>query len=255
MTAIPASLERFREDYAAYRASEGRAYLGQALQSLPYLAEGPLKAQWAVRARSFETLVARVVVPLANRLGRHLDVLDLGAGNGWLSYRLACAGHRCTAIDVRNDHVDGLGAAEELAEIQRFERLTASFDSLPLPTGTADLAVYNASLHYASDLSATLAEARRCIRAGGVLAVADSPFYRHRADGEAMVTEKRGQGGLAALDCIEFLTRASLERESSLAWRRLRVRYPLWYELRPVRAWLTGRRRPSRFDVWLATMP
>ena len=35
-------------------------------------------------------------------------------------------------------------------------------------------------------------------------------------------------------------------------WRRHRVRYPLWYELRPLAARLRGRRAPSRFDLWEA---
>ena len=34
------------------------------------------------------------------------------------------------------------------------------------------------------------------------------------------------------------------------AWRRHRVRYPLWYVLRAVRALVRGERTPSRFDLW-----
>jgi len=36
-----------------------------------------------------------------------------------------------------------------------------------------------------------------------------------------------------------------------IVWRRRRVPYPLWYELRPLKAWLTRSRRPSRFDLWV----
>ena len=43
-----------------------------------------------------------------------LHLVDLGVGNGWLSYRAALAGHRATAIDIREDDVDGLGAAAAL---------------------------------------------------------------------------------------------------------------------------------------------
>ena len=82
--------DRFCADYAAHRAREGRAHKGAELQSLPYLATGPLVRQWSVRARTFEALVAKVVWPLER--DRPLDVLDLGAGNGWLSYRLALRG-------------------------------------------------------------------------------------------------------------------------------------------------------------------
>jgi hypothetical protein len=58
------------------------------------------------------------------------------------------------------------------------------------------------------------------------------------------------------LPFIEFLTRERLRRACpTLAWSRQRVRYPLAYELRPLIAALTGRRRPSRFDLWVARRP
>ncbi|HYD25711.1 MAG TPA: methyltransferase domain-containing protein [Croceibacterium sp.] len=252
---VVAAADRFRADYAAHRASEGRAHKGAELRSLPYLRSGPLARQWAVRARSFEALMKIVVRPMAKRANGPVQMLDLGAGNGWLSYRLAREGHRCTAIDIREDDIDGLGAAEELRRIVHFARLTASFEALPLPDRSADLAVFNASLHYATDLPTAMAEAARCVRSGGCIAIVDSPFYGDSADGEAMVREKRLAPGLAALDCIEFLTRDRLEDASGIAWRRHRVRYPLWYELRPLMARLRGTRLPSRFDLWTAELP
>jgi SAM-dependent methyltransferase len=250
-----AAVDRFRTEYAAHRASEGRAHAGDELRSLPYLASGPLARQWAVRARSFEVLMEEVVRPLAAQANGPLRVLDLGAGNGWLSYRLAREGHHCTAIDIRDDHVDGLGAAEELRRVAHFDRLVASFETLPLPPHSADLAVFNASLHYAIDLGKTLAEAMRCLRPVGCVAIVDSPFYREAGDGEAMVREKRRTPGLVALDGVEFLTVDRLARASGLVWRRHRVRYPVWYELRPLVAALRGARKPSRFDVWTAQVP
>ena len=59
---------------------------------------------------------------------------------------------------------------------------------------------------------------------------------------------------LLALDFVEYLTRerlADATRGVALGlWRRHRVRYPLWYELRGMRARLRGERIPSRFDLW-----
>jgi hypothetical protein len=60
---------------------------------------------------------------------------------------------------------------------------------------------------------------------------------------------------LLALPFIEFLTRERLAAASDLAWRRIRVRYPLAYELRPLRAALARARPPSRFDLWIAERP
>jgi SAM-dependent methyltransferase len=258
------ALERFRTDYAAHRASEGRALTDRELRTLPYLATGPTARQWAVRARTFEAFMRSVVAPMARAAGRPLDMLDLGAGNGWLAARLAFDGHRGLAVDIRDDDVDGLGAARTLLDGSGFERVVANFDALPVADRAIDIAAFNASLHYSTGLATTLAEAARVVRPGGKIAVLDSPFYRRSAQGEAMVAEKHEHaaecfggraGNLLALPFIEFLTRDALLEASyglGLVWRRYRIAYPLWYELRPLAAALRRRRAPSRFDLWVA---
>jgi SAM-dependent methyltransferase len=264
-----ASLQDFAQDYAAHRAAEGRAYPEAALLGLPYLRSGPLARQWAVRARSYEAFCARIVRPLAASLGGGLRVLDLGAGNGWLSYRAALDGHFATALDIRDDQVDGLGAAAPfLARTGgRMRTLVAAFEAIPVPAASFDLAVFNASLHYATDLPAVLAEAARAVRPGGRLAILDSPFYRSEADGLAMVAEKAASASqrfgaraetLMSLPFIEFLTPDRLAAASAvigITWRRSRVLYPLWYEARPLTAKLRRARAPSRFDLWSAVRP
>ena len=254
-------LRRFRTAYAEQRASEGRGEGGvRELLELPYLQSGTNARSWQVRARTFDAFVRRIIAPARRRL----HVLDLGAGNGWLCYRTKLLGHDAVAIDLRTDDVDGLGAAEGYrAQLNdMFARTAASFDALPLAGGTFDVVVFNASLHYAFELDRTLAEAVRVLAPGGRIAILDSPFYRHDHSGQAMVAEKHrsavSQFGdraadLLALPFVEYLTHERLDSASqrlNVSWRRHRVRYPFWYELRPLRARLTGARTPSRFDVW-----
>lgn len=257
-----AALARFGADYARHRAAEGRGYSGDDLLSLPFLRTGAFASQWAVRARSFDAFMTRVLRPMSVERGA-LTVLDLGAGNGWLSYRVALEGHRAIALDIRDDDVDGLGAAAALAAraAGQIECTVASFDAIPLEDDEVDLAVFNAALHYATDLGAVLAEAARVTRPGGRITILDSPFYVREEHGLAMIAEKKAQAAdrfgdraasLLALPFIEFLTRERLAAASSLVWRRTRVDYPLAYELRPVAAFLRGRRPPSRFDLWVA---
>ena len=264
-----AALARFGAEYALHRAAEGRGHDGDELLSLPYLRSGPLARQWSVRARSFNAFLAHVLRPHAERLKRPLRILDLGAGNGWLSYRVALEGHSAVALDIRDDTIDGLGAADPFVRRVpgKIERLQASFEQVPLEPATIDIAVFNASLHYAIDLGQVLHEAARLTVPGGQLAILDSPFYRHEADGLAMVAEKKAQAlrrfgeradALLALPFIEYLTRERLEGAAAglgLHWHRHKVLYPIWYELRPLRAAIRGDRAPSRFDLWVSPLP
>ena len=259
------SLQRFAEDYAAQRQAEGRGYAGDDLFALPNIRSGPLARQWAVRARSFDALRLRLIHPMTAALGRPLRLLDLGAGNGWLSYRMARKGHHALALDIRDDHVDGLGASQPLLQTTggRMQVAVAAFERIPAEDASFDVAVFNASLHYATDLAAVLAEAARVVRPDGRLVILDSPFYRREADGLAMVAEKTADAPrrfgdraetLMSLPFIEFLTAARLAATAAatgVTWRRSRVLYPLWYELRPLTAKLRGARAPSRFDLWI----
>jgi ubiquinone/menaquinone biosynthesis C-methylase UbiE len=252
----------FCRAYARHRAEEGRALRGAELKTLPYLRSGPQARQWAVRAASFDAFVTRVAMPMTTV--RPIDVLDAGAGNGWFCHRMAKMGNRAVALDIRDDSVDGLGAAADFLvdSPHLFECVRASFDDLPFDDHCFDVTVFNASLHYADDLRAVLAEAVRVTRRGGVLAILDSPFYANDEDGNAMVAEKLHLGVkrfgaraevLLSQNFIEYLTPTRLRAASDeLSWSCQRVRYPLWYEMRPLLAWLKGRRKPSRFDVWTA---
>lgn len=254
---------QFCAEYANHRAREGHGLSGEALFALPYLSRGPLARQWEIRARTFDAFVRRALEPM----GRPLAILDLGAGNGWLCHRLGSMGHKTVALDLRDDDVDGLGAARHfLAKSPNlFECVKASFDAIPLETARFDVTLFNASLHYARDLAHSLGEAARVTRPGGLIAILDSPFYARDADGKAMVVEKKTKGAshfgaaaplLLAPDFVEYLTRERLEQGApGLTWKRHKVRYPLAYELRPLLARLKGRRRPSRFDFWTAAVP
>ena len=160
----PGAIERYRRDYMRLREREGRGSGGvEELLSLPFLADGAMAGQWQVHARSFGAFVRRIVRPMERRARRRLEVLDAGAGNGWLCYRMAARGHRGVAVDLRLDDVDGLGAAAPYAGHldDMFGRVAASFDGLPFAEASFDLVVFASSLHCAPDLRRTLDEGAR----------------------------------------------------------------------------------------------
>jgi SAM-dependent methyltransferase len=250
---IAAAVRRqFLSDYARIRAAEGRGSSTSAYYlALPFAdLTGRNSSQWRIRARTFEYFRRRLLP------GRPCRILDLGAGNGWLSYRLAQMGHLPVAVDIFADAQDGLCAAKHYP--LRIPAVEADFNDLPFPAASFDLAIFNSSLHYSDDYRKTLAAARRCLRRGGRVIILDSPVYRCREHGEAMRAERQEwflrQYGLRseALGSIEFLDLEmlqSLARELPLAWRIHRPWYGFRWHLRPLRAWLKRRRPPSRFWI------
>ncbi len=249
--------QRFLEDYLRIRRAEGRGSDDPEYYfALPYRdLSGRLEEQWRMRGRTYRYFEQRVLPAIEK--GRPLALLDLGAGCGWMSYRLALRGHHPVAVDILTDGRDGLGAARHYIEKGgSFPRFNAEFDQLPFRDGSFDAAMYNASLHYSSDYSKTLREARRCVRPGGRILVLDSPVYRVREHGERMRRERHqqflAQYGTASdhVRSIEYLDVSMIDAladELGLEWRVHKPWYGFAWHLRPVKARWNGSRPPSRF--------
>jgi SAM-dependent methyltransferase len=174
---MPGRVRDFVESYRRLRLAEGYASSDpRFVHQLPFRdLSGRNRGVWRIRALHYAVIRACLkLLPHAR------TVLDLGSGNGWLARRLAGA-HQVTAVDV--DATDtGLRALDE----PRVRRLQAELEALPVAAGSFDVVIAAASLHYAADLHAALAEIARVLRPGGALILADSPLYadsveRHRA--------------------------------------------------------------------------
>jgi len=264
LRALPAeSVKRYRrfiEEYSAIRRSEGRGSEDPAYYlALPYKdLTGKNSGQWFIRGKSYRHFEQKILPALEK--GKPLDVLDLGAGNGWMSYRLALRNHRPVAVDVLTDAFDGLGAArhyhEQLGCV--FPLVEAEFDRLPFADAQFDLAVFNSSLHYSTNYQRTLMEARRCLRPSGRIVILDSPVYQRRDHGERMRQERHQEFEARfgfrsdSIPSIEFLHEALLDELADFLHVKWEVHKP-WYgwnwHLRPWKARLSGRRPPSRFWI------
>jgi len=237
--------QNFLDVYRAVRRAEGWGAQDAAYYiNLPHLARGnPHAAIWRVRAASFSRLLA-LIEPRAR-------ILDVGAGNCWLAFQLTRRGHEVAAVDLNDNAEDGLGA-------QKFYPLPlhcyqADFDHLPFAAAQFDAVIFNASLHYSQDLTRTINEALRVLNARGKIIVMDSPLYRQRASGEAMMRGK----------ALEFKTRYGLEMDATprgfltfddfdklpCHWQWHVSHVDLRWALRPLRARVTGQREPAQFGV------
>ena len=243
--------------YRAVREQEGRI-LGspEYYRRLPSVAsDDPYAGEWRIRRETYHHLLQHVLAAGP----QPVQVLDLGAGTGWLSHRLSALGHAAVAVDAIDDDRDGLGATRFYPT--EFAVVHADFNALPFAPGQFDLVVFNGSLHYATDTAATLENAYRQLAPGGVLAVMDSPMFLADRDGAAMVDDKIRH---FMLDCglyevvrhgIGYLTFAMLaEIAEKLALQSQFLPShgsPSW-RLRRSLARIRLRRAPAAFGLWVA---
>lgn len=257
--------ERFLREYQVVREAEGRGseqrdyYL-----ALPYRdLSGYNQSQWRIRSLTYRHL-ERKILPSIEAANHHgLRILDLGAGNCWMTYRLALRQHWPVAVDLLTSATDGLGAAvhykQTLAKL--FPRFQAELSRLPFSASQFDVAIFNASFHYSEDYCAALGEAIRCVRPGGFVIVADTAWYRNEESGQQMVAERQKafikrygfpSDGIASLEYLTDRRLSELEDRLGVRWKIYSPFYGLRWAMRPLIAKLKGKREPSRFRIYVA---
>ncbi len=254
--------QRFTREYEAIRAEEGRGSpTEQFYLALPYCdLTGRNAWQWKIRGRSFRFVLRTILSQIEPSYSEGLSVLDIGAGNCWMSYQFALRGHRPVAVDLLVSDLDGLGAARHyFAHLPRpFLRFQAEFDRLPLDDGQFDVAIFNASFHYSENYEGTLQETLRCLRPGGHVLIVDSPFYRNEKSGVMMLEEQHHEfekrygirsDALASLGFVTPTILDQLARKFNLRWRIFKPWHGLGWSLRPAKARLLRRREPAEFFI------
>lgn len=256
--------EQFFNDCLTIRRGKGRGSSDPAYYlELPFRAGGvSADREWPLRALTWRYFERKVLGPLEEVAGRPLTILDVGAGVGWMSYRLAERGHRPVAVDLLDDPLDGLGAARHYVSKLKepFPAIQAEMDNLPLADDQFDLVVFNASFHFAVDYRHTLQEARRMLGWGGAVAILDTPVYQHFQQGEQMVEERQAflaerygtrSDSVLSMGYLDEGMLAALAKDLNIRWTVHKPWYGLKRHALPLLAKLQGRRPPSR--NWLLT--
>ena len=216
---------------------------------------------WKIRSRSFLYTEREILPALERQWNTPLNILDLGAGNGWLSYRLSLRGHFPIAVDLLTNELDGLGAAAHYSEKlpKLFPRFQAELDRLPFADACCDCVIFNASIHYSEDYSRTVGEAVRCLRPGGTILIVDSPWYSKEEAGQKMVQERRSDfkerfgflsAGLASLDYLTDERLSALSAQFGIRWTVHRPWYGFRWAMRPWVAKWKGKREPAEFKIY-----
>lgn len=244
----------FLDDYAFIRKAEGRGSTDPAFyHRLPSVSPStPYAWQWHIRANSYRKLI-REILP---NIGEGLQVLDLGAGNGWLSNRLFLQGHFPTAMDINIDPFDGLAAARHYSPA--WPRIRAEFNCLPISDACVNVAIFNASIHYSDDYDTTFSEALRVLKPNGSIIIMDSPIYKREHSGQNMSRnrkirfKKQYNRTLDAIQSHEYLTWkgvAQLAEKTNTILKHYKTWHGTKWALRKIKAALFQHHEPPSFAV------
>lgn len=233
--------------------------------SLPYKdLSGRESEAWRIRAHNYSYLVEHVLNQMSAVDGGR--ILDLGAGNCWMSFRLALARYRPIAVDVHTCDRHGLGAGEHFRMHlpAMFPRFQAELTHLPFQDGQFDAVVFNSSLQHVDDYKAAFREAFRCTRSGGMVIVCHTPGSAREKPPPELQSHRRpalaghSEATSNSIESLEYVLEErllALERHLHAVWTVHSPWYGFLWSLRPLAAKLLGRHEPSRFRIYAARKP
>jgi ubiquinone/menaquinone biosynthesis C-methylase UbiE len=173
-----------------------------------------------------------VLERLAPPAGR--DIVDIGCGPGVLARELARAGARVVGIEISDQQL----AAARAADGVKPRYLVGRAQALPLADASMDLAIFMRTLHHipSHDLVQALREARRVLRPGGALYVAEpltegsyfelTSLVEDEAEVRAAAQRALAEAAVAGLDrtgSLEYEVRARLAGVDAFRARTLAV--------------------------------
>ena len=142
------------------------------------------------------------------------EVVDVGCGGGALVRALTERGARVTGVEISESQ---LAAAVEQDGRSGARYLIGRAERLPLDDASMDVAVFMRSLHHVpvADLDAALAEARRVVRTGGAVYVAE-PLAEGDYFELTRLVEDEVEVRAAAQAALAEASRAGLHRETTV---------------------------------------
>lgn len=158
-----ARLGQFTADLSRARTANQKRLVEPGLYpQLPFIKTAE---NWEWRMRQYDLAVVQRAIN--GRSG--LKILDVGAWNGWLSYRLALQGHQVTAVDYFIDEYDGL-AAKKFYPVQ-WQAIQLDLGDLSVLETPFDVVILNRCLQFAPDVAEMVAQARARLSVGGILLI------------------------------------------------------------------------------------
>jgi SAM-dependent methyltransferase len=172
------SANEFERLYIDLRHHEKRIYTDQEVAWLPEISEDHIhRKEWDIRRASCKRLIRYL-----SRKNRSLKILEVGCGNGWLSYQMS---------QIPYSNVIGLDI--NLEELRQAERVFAAVPNLSFLYGGLslvelekfDIVVFAASIQYFNSLTDILETVLDLLNEKGEIHIIDTRFYSQEEVTEA----------------------------------------------------------------------
>ena len=162
----------FSAQYYLLRKKEGRIYSDVEVSRLPVIdQQHQYYKEWEVRKNSSDRLKKYLT---AKR--RPLRILEIGAGNGWLSAKLSgIYSSHVTGIDINAEELSQ--AKRVFSQIENLHFFNCTLQDEPVNNQQFDIIVFAASIQYFRSLRTVLSNALSHLETGGEIHIVDTHFY------------------------------------------------------------------------------
>ena len=168
----------FSSVYLGVREKEHRLYSDEETFLLPYIREShPYYREWNLRMKS-TTRFLKYLSQLDVK-----EILEIGCGNGWFSYRMAgMSNAMVTGLDINEQELE---QADRVFKADNLKFVYAHLFGEVLPEKYFDLIVLNGSVQYFPDFQKLMERLFSLLKKDGEVHIMDSPFYPARKTAQA----------------------------------------------------------------------
>ena len=172
----------FEGVYLQLRIKENRIHTDEAVKHLPELdRQHPNRREWEMRKTTLQKLIKYL------RASGATSVLELGCGNGWLSYNLSNSlNAEICAVDVNETELMQAGRVFNGKENLCF--IYTNIFSCVLKPKKFDAIVLGSSIQYFEDLENLFITLLDLVSTSGSIYIVDSPIYNNKAAASAAKT-------------------------------------------------------------------
>jgi ubiquinone/menaquinone biosynthesis C-methylase UbiE len=173
----------FEKNYLELRWQEKRIYGDEEVRHLPVISsKHPHYQEWQLRQQSCRRLISYL-----QKKQRPFKILEVGCGNGWLSYQLSkIPGAEVTGADVNFTELQQAGRVFNAEPNLQF--IYGDIQSEVFEDFKFNVIVFAASIQYFSSLSEIISSAFKLLKPHGEIHILDSHFYER---GESITAKKR----------------------------------------------------------------